>query len=300
MRTRGWSKEQDKKLKHFCNLNVFTPMSIISKEIGKSESNIYNRMRLLGLERPAYNWSDEQKNILIEMYPDRNIKVETIAEKVNKTVSAVRTQATMLKLKREGDNEEIHQFLKEHYNDKDITVEYIAEKFNRPIGTIYRMACELNLTRGDGFLTTTTEQVKNVIQKYSTTNTYVLSAEIGLPDYTIRKIASKYNLKKKVTKKTRATKTRIVTKFTKEEEQFILANHKRMTMQEMASELGIPYTRVKSKVADMGLRKENLKVYKRGNISFKYNTEQEKQEKLNYVIMFRNLINNAKIGDIYR
>ena len=50
----------------------------------------------------------------------------------------------------------------------------------------------------------------------------------------------------------------------------------------------------------MGLSDKNLKIYRRGGITFTYNTSHEKQKKIDYAIMFRGLINQAKIGDVYR
>ena len=73
-----------------------------------------------------------------------------------------------------------------------------------------------------------------------------------------------------------------------------------MTMQEMAKELSIPYSKVKNKVASMGLKEKNLKICSVGNIRFKYHTTEEKKKKLDYIIMFKQLITRGRIGDVYR
>ena len=95
-------------------------------------------------------------------------------------------------------------------------------------------------------------------------------------------------------------KSRKNRKWTKGQELFIINRHESTTMKEMATELNIPYHSVRGKVASMGLKDKNLKIYKVGGISFKYNTDYEKQAKLEYAIMIRNLINESRIGDVYR
>lgn len=299
MRTRGWTKEQDDKLKHFCNLDVFVPMSIISEEIGKSERTIYDRIAFLGLKRPSYNWSKEQDDIVKELYPKPNIPISAIANKVGKTERAVRIRARKLKVTR-FDSEEVRNYILEHYGEDGISASDIANKFNRPLGTIYRMAIELGKTKKHEFEQITTGQMKIITERYADENTYILSAELGLPDYTIRKFATKNGIKKNRKRKIRIAKPRKNHKWTSEQEAVILNKHENTTMQEMASELNIPYNSVKGKVASMGLSDRNLKIYRSGGITFTYNTSYEKQKKIDYAIMFRDLINQAKIGDVYR
>lgn len=299
MRTRGWTKEQDDKLRYFCNLDVFVPMGIISKEIGKSERTVYDRIAFLGLNRPSYNWTREQDDIVKELYPKSNIPIRAIAQRVGKTERAVRIRARKLKVTR-FDSEEVRNYILEHYGDDGVSAADIASKFNRPLGTIYRMAAELGKTKKQEFTQITTGQVKIITERYADENTYLLSAEIGLPDYTIRKIAIKNGIRKNRKRKIRIDKPRKNHKWTSEQEAIILNKHENTTMQEIASELNIPYNLVKCKVAAMGLSDKNLKIYRRGGITFTYNTSHEKQKKIDYAIMFRGLINQAKIGDVYR
>lgn len=299
MRTRGWTKEQDDKLKHFCNLDVFVPMSIISKEINKSERTIYDRIAFLGLKRPSYNWSKEQDDIVEELYPKSNIPVSVIARKVGKTERAVRIRARKLKVAR-FDSEEVRNYILEHYGEDGISASDIANKFNRPLATIYRMAIELGKTKKHEFGQITTGQMKIIIERYADENTYVLSAELGLPDYTIRKLATKNSIRKNRKEKVRIVKPRKTHKWTTEEEAVILNKHQNTTMQEIASVLNVSYNSVKGKIATMGLSDRNLKIYKSGGITFTYNTSDEKQKKIDYAIMFRDLINQARIGDVYR
>lgn len=296
MRTRGWTKEQDEMLIGFCKGSEIH-IKDMSKIIGKSERAMYDRMKELGIKRQGYKWTDEQDEIVRSLYPVTELPISFIADKVNKTERAVRIRAKKLKVKR-YDNDSIHEYILNNYGKDGVTAQSIADKFNRPVGTVYRMALELGKARKQEFDQITTGQIKNIVQRYAKENTYKLSAELGLPDYTIRKAAAKNGIKKVVTKKT--AKPRKTHKWTAEQETFILNKHESTTMQEIANELKLPYNCVKGKISTMGLSDKNLKIYKTGGISFKYNTGYEKQKKLEYAIMVRNLINESRIGDVYR
>lgn len=299
MRTRGWSKSQDELLKILCSGKVHVTSKEMSAAIGKSTRSIYDRISFLGIERTTYYWSDDEKKELERLYKTSDVSVEKIAEKLGKTERAITSMVSLLKLKRSESNYKLDKFMLDHYKDKNITAQIIADKFNRPIKTIYRRASELGLTEQREFDPVTTKQVRMIVDKYQKTNLYILSAEVGLPDYTIRRIAKSNNIKKKKEKKIN-TKVRRRLAWTSEQENFIRNNCRNMTMAQMAGELKINYNSVRGKVNHLGLNNINLKIYSVGNIRFKYNTQEEKERKIEYVTMIVTLINNTRIGDVYR
>lgn len=301
MRTRGWTKEQDKKLIEFCNSETFVSAKDMAKEIGKAPRTMQTRMKELKIKRKSFPWTKEQDEVLIKLYPNKKIPIDTIVEEVNKVEGAfkrsregVLSRANILNLKRESNSKKLQRYLIKNYKKNGISAKDIAAKFDRPVKTVYRMASDLNLTSE---IKVTTKQVEYVVKNYEKMNVYIMSAKLGIPEHSIRKIAYKHNLKKPKKKKVVKKKIKL---WDKHREEFIKKNCLNMTMQEMADELKIPYTKVKSKVASMGLKDRNLKMYKVGNISFKYFTVEEKQRKLDYVIMFRDLISKAGIGDVYK
>jgi len=301
MRTRGWTKEQDEKLIEFCNSETFISAKDIAKEIGKAPRTMQARMKELNIKRNSFSWTKEQDAVLTRLYPDKKVSIEAIVIEVNKVEGAfkrsregVLSRANTLNLKRESNSEQLKDYLIENYKKNGITAKEIATKFDRPIKTIYRMASDLDLTSE---IKVTTKQAEFIVKNYETMNVFIMSAHLGVPEHSIRRIAYKHNLRKPIKKKTVEKKIKF---WTESREDFIRKNYTMMTMQEMADELMIPYTKIKGKVASMGLKDKNLKIYKIGNISFKYFTVEEKQRKLEYAIMFRDLISKTGIGDVYR
>lgn len=300
MRTRGWTKEQDEILRGLCKSKEFISMNEMSKIIGKSPRNIYSRIQILGLKRKGYRWSKEEDELVSKLYAIKDFPVSLIAKKVNRTERAVLDRVVFLKVKRSEPNNDIHEYILKNYGKDGITAKDISDRFNRPIKTVYRMARELGVASRQEFEQITTMQIDYIIKNYATENTVMMSIKLGIPDYTIRKIANKYNVKKDKTKITRKYSPIKRALWTKEKENFIILNHKKMTMKQMARELYMPYGTVKSKITSLGLNKQNLKIYNVGNVKFKYCTEEEKQSKLEYINMFRQLISISKIGDIYK
>lgn len=306
MRTRGWTTEQDEILKGLCQSKEFISVSEMSKIIGKSQRNIYDRIRFLGIKRQGYYWSEEEDEMIKKLYSIKSMPISLIAEKLNRTERAVLDRAIFLKVKRVECNNDIHQYIINNYGRDGVTAKFISEKFNRPIKTVYRMARELGVASRQEFSQVTTSKIEYIIKNYPTADTIQMSAKLGIPDYTIRAVAYKYNLKKEIknqnARKYKKKSSSRPTKFrwSKETEDFLLKNHQKMTMKEMAKELGIQYGSVKCKITAMGLNKQNLKIYNVGNLRFKYCTDEEKQLKLEYITMFRGLIVTAKIGDMYR
>lgn len=302
MQTRGWTKEQDNKLIEFCNAKTFISAREMSKEIGKGVRTIQARMKTLNIKRNSFAWTEEQDEILIKLYPNCKVPIDTIVNEVNKvkgalnrTRESVFLRASALGLRRQTNSNEIKEYLVKYYREDGVTAKDIAEKFDRPIKTIYRLASDLNLTNE---MKVTTKQVQYIIKHYRTKNVNIMAAELGVPVHSIRSIAYKHNIRKP--RKQRKDKVKKEKLWNEQREEFIKENYQHMTMQQISQELKIPYSKVKSKIASMGLRDKNLKVYSVGNISFKYCNNDEKQAKKEYAIMFRELINEARIGDMYR
>lgn len=236
-----------------------------------------------------HRWTRAEDDFLIDNYENRKLSVKDMAKQLLVSESAIRNRANTLDLKRLGKSD-IDKYIIENINKKSISE--IAKDTKRAVCTIRRRAIEIKAIEKYNFRLITTKEVEAVINRYATENTFILAAELSLPVHSVRKIALKNNIKKiKKYKKPKSTK---LNRWTEKEEEFIRLNHENMTAKDMAKKLGKGYNSTRHKIAYMGL-KDNLKIYRAGNISFKYNTDYEKEKKLEYITSFRELLHKEGV-----
>lgn len=240
-------------------------------------------------------WTSEQDNYIRTSYPNHLISVEDIANYLGKNTSTVRNRASKLGIERGRSNGAINNYIIENY-DKE-SPDSIADRFNISVKSVYCRIARLGLCKEQEFPYSlqTLSMHKEIKNNYATESTFLLSARVGLPVDTIRKIAWRYGVKKQK-RKIRRKRRSIRDTWSDYEISFIKDNCHRMTMMEIAKQLKRGYNSVKGKIAHLGLSEYNLKIYNVGKFSFLYINEYEKEEKILYITMYNELLNRRN-GD---
>ena len=290
---REWSDIQKEILKDICEIDFFIPMTTICLFVRKSERQVYWMIKKMGLKRVISIWSKSDDEYLRQNYSNKDISIRTMRIKLGMSENSIHIRASKLKLKR--GLSKLDRYLIKNY--KKIDTKDIADKFKVSMAYVYKRAFQLGLSKPHEYDDITTLRYNEIVKRYSNCSTMRLSVELDVSTHTVKRIASKEKIKK--TKSKKSQRRKIKNSWSKEQERFLLINHDKMTMNQMASRLFLSISSVRGKLRHMGLKDRYLRIYRRGNIKFTYITEEEKIKKLEYARMYIDLLNENGKGDHY-
>lgn len=224
----------------------------LAKLFSRSVNAIKKKARKMGLEKdfaggyrsprptPENVWTEREVKELKHRYP--TTAVEEIADSLGRTMSAVQTKATMLRLKKAGRwSAKDEEFLRKHYPDNSAA--YLAKKLDRTVESIRQKAVKSGLTHSSGKKRLWTKNEDRTLKKI-----YF--------DWPIDKVAKR--LGRTVSSvKSRALKLGFIKqpRWTDEETEQLMSLYPMHTRKEAAEIMGLSIESIYSKIKHLGLRK---------------------------------------------
>jgi hypothetical protein len=95
---RLWTSYEDSWLKQEYKAEM--PIEVIAHALNRTVSAIKNRVKALDIQRPNYDWTEDEIARLKVMWPNLEIPVETIAHILGRTVMACQRMASIVRIKR--------------------------------------------------------------------------------------------------------------------------------------------------------------------------------------------------------
>jgi hypothetical protein len=265
----------------------------IAKTIGRTVNAVRLRAKMLGISAKCI-WTPVEDRYIKRYYPTGDIK--KMALRLNRSVESVKKRASVLKVyKEKAWTDEDNEYLAETYPNLDISSDDIAKRFGVTKKQLCRHCFEICVQRREPHRDWTTREIKFVKDNYLKMSTFRLAAEIERTPETIYRLVSlngwfdkPKNLKRRKRKPPKKKMDEIL--WSSYEVAFLMDFYKTMHYTQISRKLGRSKKAIMCKMRKLGIYQDRLKIFFEGSISFYYNTEEEKTQKLEYMEFWRDSI----------
>jgi hypothetical protein len=225
--------------------------SSISRSLSRSTSSIIARARVLKLiDYKPEQWTEEERNMLRELYPGNKYSIEQVAEKLNKSRSAVVWQAHKQRIKRPDRGHEWTKkekdYLHKHFRTK--TYKEIAEHLGLTESAVSHKVYRLGLKHQEKGRPWAEEEKEFIKQNYKKIPTKEIAHQLNRTVNSIITVVGKLGVS-----------DRRPRPWSEDEKKYVKKNYGNMPLQEIAKTLNRTEVAVNAAAIKLKLKRKRKK-----------------------------------------
>ncbi|MCX8074141.1 MAG: hypothetical protein N2749_00955 [Clostridia bacterium] len=234
-------------------------------------------------------WTKEEEEYIKKYYPSENISL--ISEKLGRSEMAIIKKANYLGVKRNKIwSEEEENTLKYLYLETDKTIDEISKILGRTKRSVSGKIHTMRLYRRGKLMPWTSNQVKYLKDNFGRKTNAVIAAELGRTIGSVSTYASMHNIKSYKISFKHLKQKNTSKKWQDWEVSFLLENYNTLHWTKIKKILKRSKASIVAKMKKLSIWKFAIKKYVGTRFTFYYRTEEEKREKINYMLWWRDAV----------